>query len=98
MSVENVKAADGKGIFLVTGNRFPENSDDTNIEEASDANAILVKNTKMSTNHAMALIGGKVDVTDGSNLAAGDLEIVAGSRYTNEGNTIAGTGRDESYR
>ncbi|WP_418870830.1 filamentous hemagglutinin N-terminal domain-containing protein [Selenomonas bovis] len=91
--VENVKAADGKGIFLVTGNRFsfPENSDDTNIEEASDANAILVKNTKMSTNDAMALIGGKVDVTDGSNLAAGDLEIVAGSRYTNEGNTIAGT-------
>ena len=45
--VENVKAADGKGIFLVTGNRF---SDDINIEEASDANAILVKNTKMSTN------------------------------------------------
>ncbi len=91
--VENVKAADGKRIFLVTGNRFsfPENSDDTNIEEASDANAILVKNTKMSTNDAMALIGGKVDVTDGSNLAAGDLEIVAGSRYTNEGNTIAGT-------
>ena len=86
--VENVKAADGKGIFLVTGNRF---SDDINIEEASDANAILVKNTKMSTNDAMALIGGKVDVTDGSNLAAGDLEIVAGSRYTNEGNTIAGT-------
>lgn len=91
--IKNVKAADGKGIFLVTGNRFsfPENSGDTNIEEASDANAILVKNTKMSTNDAMALIGGKVDVTDGSNLAAGDLEIVAGSRYTNEGNTIAGT-------
>ena len=91
--VENVKAADGKGIFLVTGNRFsfPENSDDTNIEEASDANAILVKNTKMSTNDAMALIGGKVDVTDGSNLTAGDLEIVAGSSYKNEGNTLAGT-------
>lgn len=89
--VENV--TDDKGIFLATGNRFSfsENSDDTNIEEASDANAIMVKNTKMSTNDAMALIGGKVDVTDGSNLAAGDLEIVAGSRYTNEGNTIAGT-------
>ena len=86
--VENVKAADGKGIFLVTGNRF---SDDINIEEASDANAILVKNTKMSTNDAMALIGGKVDVTDGSNLMARDLEIVAGSSYKNEGNTIAGT-------
>ena len=93
ITFDGVKAADDKGIFLATGNRFsfPENSDDTNIEEASDANAILVKNTKMSTNDAMALIGGKVDVTDGSNLAAGDLEIVAGSRYTNEGNTIAGT-------
>ena len=93
ITFDGVKAADDKGIFLATGNRFsfPENSDDTNIEEASDANAILVKNTKMSTNDAMALIGGKVDVTDGSNLTARDLEIVAGSSYKNEGNTIAGT-------
>ncbi|WP_031585816.1 filamentous hemagglutinin N-terminal domain-containing protein [Selenomonas bovis] len=93
ITFDGVKAADDKGIFLATGNRFsfPENSDDTNIEEASDANAILVKNTKMSTNDAMALIGGKVDVTNGSNLTAGDLEIVAGSSCKNEGNTIAGT-------
>ncbi|MDD7746085.1 MAG: hypothetical protein PUJ22_08165, partial [Mitsuokella jalaludinii] len=33
----------------------------------------------------------KVDVTDDSNLTAGDLEVVAGSSYKNEGNDIEGT-------
>lgn len=75
----------------MAGKQFTFTDDDEYLENNTDANAISVKNTTMSTNDAMALIGGKVDVTDGSNLTAGDLEIVAGSSYKNEGNTIAGT-------
>lgn len=87
----NSKEKEDKGIFLMAGKQFTFTDDDEYLENNTDANAISVKNTTMSTNDAMALIGGKVDVTDGSNLTAGDLEIVAGSSYKNEGNTIAGT-------
>ena len=90
--VKDVKSAPDKGIFLMAGKKFTfADNDDEYLENNTDANAISVKNTTMSTNDAIALIGGKVDVTDGSNLTAGDLEIVAGSSYKNEGNTIAGT-------
>ncbi len=82
---------DDKGIFLMAGKKFTFTDNDENLENNTDANAISVKNTTMSTNKAMALIGGKVDVTDGSNLTAGDLEITAGSSYKNEGNDIEGT-------
>ena len=88
----NSKEKEDKGIFLMAGKKFTfADNDDEYLENNTDANAISVKNTTMSTNDAIALIGGKVDVTDGSNLTAGDLEIVAGSSYKNEGNTIAGT-------
>lgn len=81
-----------KGIFLIASKKFTfTDNDDEYLENNTDANAISVKNTTMSTNKAMALIGGKVDVTDGSNLTAGDLEVVAGSSYKNEGNNIEGT-------
>lgn len=80
-----------KGIFLMAGKKFTFTDNDEYLENNTDANAISVKNTTMSTNKAMALIGGKVDVTDGSNLTAGDLEVVAGSSYKDEGNTIEGT-------
>lgn len=81
-----------KGIFLMAGKKFTfTDNDDEYLENNTDANTISVKNTTMSTNKAMALIGGKVDVTDGSNLTAGDLEVVAGSSYKDEGNTIEGT-------
>ena len=89
--VKDVKSATDKGIFLMAGKQFTFTDDDEYLENNTDANAISVKNTTMSTNDAIALIGGKVDVTGGSNLTAGDLEIVAGSSYKNEGNTIAGT-------
>lgn len=87
----NSKEKEDKGIFLMAGKQFTFTDDDEYLENNTDANAISVKNTTMSTNDAIALIGGKVDVTDGSNLTAGDLEVVAGSSYKNEGNTIAGT-------
>lgn len=80
-----------KGIFLIAGKKFTFTDNDEYLENNTDANAISVKNTTMSTNKAMALIGGKVDVTDRSNLTAGDLEVVAGSSYKNEGNDIEGT-------
>lgn len=80
-----------KGIFLMAGKKFTFTDNDEYLENNTDANAISVKNTTMSTNKAMALIGGKVDVTDDSNLTAGDLEVVAGSSYKNEGNDIEGT-------
>ena len=90
--VKDVKSAEDKGIFLMAGKKFTfTDNDDEYLENNTDANAISVKNTTMSTNDAMALIGGKVDVTDGSNLTAGDLEVVAGSSYKNEGNDIEGT-------
>lgn len=80
-----------KGIFLMAGKKFTFTDNDEYLENNTDANAISIKNTTMSTNKVMALIGGKVDVTDGSNLTAGDLEVVAGSSYKDEGNTIEGT-------
>lgn len=90
--VKDVKSATDKGIFLMAGKQFTfADNDDEYLENNTEANAISVTNTTMGTNKAMALIGGKVDVTDGSNLTAGDLEVVAGSSYKNEGNTIAGT-------
>ena len=93
--VKDVKSATDKpdkGIFLMASKKFTfTDNDDEYLENNTDANAISVKNTTMSTNKAMALIGGKVDVTDDSNLTAGDLEVVAGSSYKNEGNDIEGT-------
>ena len=92
--VKDVKSTTDKtdrGVFLMAGKKFTFTDNDEYLENNTDANAISVKNTTMSTNKAMALIGGKVDVTDGSNLTAGDLEVVAGSSYKNEGNNIEGT-------
>ena len=87
----NSKEKEDKGIFLMAGKQFALTDNDENLENNTAANAISIKDTTMNTEYAIALIGGKVDVTDGSNLTAGDLEIVAGSSYKNEGNTIAGT-------
>ena len=89
--VKDVKSADD--IFLMASRQFnfTDNDDEGCLENNTDANVLSVKNTTMRTNDDMTLIGGKVDVTDGSNLTAGDLEIVAGSSYKNEGNTLAGT-------
>lgn len=54
-------------------------------------NTINLANTTVNTNDAgLALIGGKVNVTDKSNLAVGDLELVAGTSYMDDGNTIKG--------
>lgn len=54
-------------------------------------NTINLANTTVNTNDAgLALIGGKVNVTDKSNLTVGDLELVAGTSYTNDGNAIQG--------
>ena len=90
--VKSVTDKTDKGIFLMASKKFTfTDNDDEYLENNTDANAISVKNTTMSTNKAMALIGGKVDVTDRSNLTAGDLEVVAGSSYKDEGNTIEGT-------
>ena len=88
-SVED--SVEDKGIFFMAGKKFTFTDNDEYLENNTDANAISVKNTTMRTNDAIALIGGKVDVTDGSNLTAGDLEVVAGSSYKNEGNNIEGT-------
>lgn len=88
----NSKEKEDKGISLMAGNQFTfADNDDEYLENNTEANAISIENTTMNTEYSIALIGGKVDVTDGSNLTAGDLEIVAGSSYKNEGNTIAGT-------
>ena len=55
-------------------------------------NTINLANTTVNTNDAgLALIGGKVNVTERSNLSAGDLEITAGSDYINNGDIIKGT-------
>lgn len=86
--VKNVKAEEG--IFLIGGKQFKSQDDDTELTGNTAANAVSVKDTTMNTTHAMALIGGKVDVTN-TNLMAGDLEVKAGQSYTNEGNTITGT-------
>ena len=54
-------------------------------------NTINLANTTVNTNDAgLALIGGNVNVTDKSNLAVGDLELVAGTSYMDDGNTIKG--------
>lgn len=54
-------------------------------------NTINLANTTVNTNDAgLALIGGKVNVTDKSNLTVGDLELVAGTSYMDDGNTIKG--------
>jgi filamentous hemagglutinin family protein len=89
--VNDVKSADD--IFLMASKQFTftDNDDEGCLANNTDANALSVKNTTMCTNDAMTLIGGKVNVTNGSNLTARDLEIVAGSSYKNEGNTLAGT-------
>lgn len=88
--VQKVQAADGKLIDLMAGKEFAFSGDDSGIKEATADNSILVRNTKMSTNGPIALIGGKVDVTN-SQLTTRDLEVVAGKSYTNGGNTITGT-------
>lgn len=86
-----MKAAKGRGIALIAGKDIDLSKDVPTLTNTTDANAISVKNTTMDTKGPVAFIGGKVDVTDGSNLTAGDLEVVAGSSYKDEGNTIEGT-------
>ncbi|WP_298462663.1 filamentous hemagglutinin N-terminal domain-containing protein [uncultured Mitsuokella sp.] len=86
--IKNVKAEDG--IFLLAGNQFKSEGDDTALTDNTAANAVSVKDTTMNTTHAMALIGGKIDVTN-ANLTAGDLEVTAGQSYASDGNTITGT-------
>lgn len=51
---------------------------------------ISVSNATLSAAGPMALIGGKVDVTN-SQLTTRDLEVVAGKSYTDCGNTVTGT-------
>ena len=90
--VKNMQSAKEKGISLVASNKLTvtdKQKDEIALENTAD-NSISVKNTTMTTDDAMAIIGGKVDV-DGSNLTAGDLEMVAGSSYKDDGNTLAGT-------
>lgn len=82
-------------VAFVAGESIQEtnngyNTGDVNIQGIEN-NTINVTNTKVNTDDGMAFIGGNINVTSGSNLTAGDLEIVAGSSYKNEGNTIAGT-------
>ena len=84
--VKDVKSAEGEGIFLVANKQSTTIDDSTSTAD----NSILVKDTTMTSDDAMAIIGGRVDV-NGSNLTAGDLEMVAGSSYTDAGNTIKGT-------
>lgn len=86
--IKNIKAEDG--IFLLAGNQFKSEGDDTALTDNTAANAVSVKDTTMNTTHAMALIGGKIDVTN-ANLTAGDLEVTAGQSYASDGNTITGT-------
>lgn len=86
--VKDVKAKEG--IFLIGGKQFKSQDDDVELTNSSAANAVSVNDTTMNTSEAMALIGGKVDVTN-SNLTARDLEVTAGQNYTNEGNAITGT-------
>ena len=89
--INEMKAAKGRGIALIAGKDIDLSKDVPTLTNTTDANAISVKNTTMDTKGPVAFIGGKVDVTDGSNLTAGDLEVVAGSSYKNEGNNIEGT-------
>ena len=89
--INEMKAAKGRGIALIAGKDIDLSKDVPTLTNTTDANAISVKNTTMDTKGPVAFIGGKVDVTDGSNLTAGDLEVVAGSSYKDEGNTIEGT-------
>ena len=84
--VKDVKSAEGEGIFLGANKQSTTIDDSTSTAD----NSILVKDTTMTSDDAMAIIGGRVDV-NGSNLTAGDLEMVAGSSYTDAGNTIKGT-------
>lgn len=84
---------DGNGIALLAGNQvvWPGNAqNDLDHLTASDANVISVNNATLSAAGPMALIGGKVDVTN-SQLTTRDLEVVAGKSYTDCGNTITGT-------
>ena len=84
---------DGNGIALLTGSQvvWPGNAqNDLDNLTASDANVISVNHATLRTTGPMALIGGKVDVTN-SQLTTRDLEVVAGKSYTNGGNTITGT-------
>ncbi|MGE9842518.1 filamentous hemagglutinin N-terminal domain-containing protein [Selenomonas bovis] len=84
---------DGNGIALLAGNQvvWPGNAqNDLDNLTASDANVISVNNATLSAAGPMALIGGKVDVTN-SQLTTRDLEVVAGKSYTDGGNTITGT-------
>lgn len=71
--VKDVKSAEGEGIFLVANKQSTTIDDSTSTAD----NSILVKDTTMTSDDAMAIIGGRVDV-NGSNLTAGDLEMVAG--------------------
>lgn len=89
--VKDVKSANDTFLMASKKFTFTDNDDEGCLENNTDANALSVKNTTMRTNDDMTLVGGKVDVTDGSNLTAADLEIIAGSSYKNGGNTIAGT-------
>lgn len=86
IDIQDSKLTGNNLIAFQAGNSI---GDDVN---STADNTINLSNTTVDTNDAgLALIGGKVNVTDGSNLSAGDLEITAGSAYTDDGDTIKGT-------
>ena len=86
--VKDVKSAND--TFLMAGKQFTftDNDDEGCLENNTDANALSVKNTTMRTNNDMTLIGGKVDVTDGSNLTAGAMALIGGKVDVTDGSNL----------
>ena len=86
--VNDVKSADD--IFLMASKQFTftDNDDEGCLANNTDANALSVKNTTMHTDDDMTLIGGKVDVADGSNLTAGNLALIGGKVDVTDGSNL----------
>lgn len=87
--VNEMKAAKDRGIALIAGKDIDLSKDAPILTNTTDANAISVTNTTMDTKGPVAFIGGKVDVS-GSKVTTRDLEVSAGTTYTNGGNSITG--------
>ena len=86
--VKDVKSADD--IFLMASKQFTftDNDDEGCLANNTDANALSVKNTTMRANDAMTLVGGKVDVTDGSNLTADAMALIGGKVDVTDGSNL----------
>ena len=89
--VKDVKSA-ADDIFLMASKQFnfTDNDDKGCLENNTDV--LSVKNTTMRTNDTMTLVGGKVDVTDGSNLTAANLKLIGGKVDVTDGSNL--TARD----